>query len=109
MCKIDKKLAESVQEFLKNKFSVSYYKNEKIALIHNDVHPRNIIVEEGEIKYIDWDCSRFAHREADFVKLRHLSRNSTDEESIKFFGKNTFSCGRVRQNVERRLLAPPYP
>lgn len=43
LCKIDKKLAESVQEFLKNKFSVSYYKNEKIALIHNDVHPLSLI------------------------------------------------------------------
>lgn len=83
--KIDSRLAEMVKKYIKNRFSMNYYKEQSVVLLHNDVHPKNIIVSNKNIKFIDWDCSKYGHGELDFVKFRHLSRTVTDQECVANF------------------------
>lgn len=82
---INQVLANLVKTYLEGHFSIKHYKNQSPVLLHNDVHPRNIIVNNGVVKYIDWDCARYAHREVDFIKFRHLSKTVENKENIDYF------------------------
>lgn len=42
------------------------------ALLHNDFHPKNIIVADGALSgVIDWECSQFGEPDFDLVHLVH--------------------------------------
>jgi len=50
--------------------SLSYQEGAK--LLHNDFHPKNIIVHEGRLSgVIDWECSQFGEADFDLVHLFH--------------------------------------
>jgi aminoglycoside phosphotransferase (APT) family kinase protein len=75
-------------------------------LLHNDFHPKNIIIYKGRLAgIIDWECSQFG--EADF-ELAHLfhwciySPNDTFELLLKSIFENFINTLNV-PNIEKRL------
>lgn len=64
----EKLISEAFDYIYTNIDSLKYQEGAK--LLHNDFHPKNIIVHEGRLSgVIDWECSQFG--EADF-DLTHL-------------------------------------
>jgi len=48
-------------------------------LLHNDLHPKNIIVNEGElVGVIDWECSQYGEIDFELVHLIHWSLFPSD-------------------------------
>lgn len=42
------------------------------VLLHNDLHPKNIIINQHQfIGFIDWECSQFGSYDFDYVNLIH--------------------------------------
>jgi thiamine kinase-like enzyme len=53
-----------------NMDSLEYQEGAK--LLHNDFHPKNIIVHEGRLSgVIDWECSQFGEADFDLAHLFH--------------------------------------
>jgi aminoglycoside phosphotransferase (APT) family kinase protein len=54
------------------------------VLLHNDLHPKNIIVNQGKyVGLIDWECSQYGEFDFDFVHLFHWCV-FPNEESRRF-------------------------
>lgn len=94
--KIDFSLANLVHQYVKDEFSINYYRNQKTVLLHNDVHLKNIIVNNKDVKYIDWDCSKYAHWELDFIKIRHLIENKEDRINLNYFMEGYRKVNKVK-------------
>lgn len=71
------KLAEEINRFIEFSFNPNAYDGIMPVLVHNDFHSRNVIIDSSHnIKLIDWDCSKYAHSELDFIKfMTFLSDN----------------------------------
>ena len=94
--KIDVFFAEKVTEYIEYNFSIQDYKNQKVCLLHNDVHLKNIMVTpSNDIKFIDWDCAKYAHSEIDFIKIKHLIRNKEDLIKVRRFYEGYQSIRRL--------------
>lgn len=55
--------------YIKNNISCLDHMNGPV-LLHNDLHPKNIIVQKGELSgVIDWECSQFGEPDFELVHL----------------------------------------
>lgn len=85
LSRIEPDISKLVNEYVNNNFSMEYYNKQSLVVLHNDIHPRNIIYNSGSIVFIDWDCAKYGHKEVDFVKFKHLSQKVTTSTCIKSF------------------------
>lgn len=54
------------------------YTNDKLVLVHNDIHFKNILLRlDGSLCLLDWDSAVVAPSEKDFVKLLDWSHQNT--------------------------------
>ena len=78
---------------------------EGARLLHNDLHPKNIIVHEGKLAgVIDWECSQFG--EADF-ELSHLFHwciyPSVQENNLEILLKSAIENSRAIPDMCKRM------
>ena len=92
-----------------------------VALIHNDLHPKNIVVHGGALSaVIDWVCSQFGEPDFDFSHMIHwcFFPPDTDADLRPFtaalpwakYHPRRQSRGSFRYTMKRiRLLPEPIP
>lgn len=77
-------------------------------LLHNDFHPKNIIIHEGQLAgIIDWECSQFGEADFELAHLFHWCIYPTIPDNnlslyLKSIVKNLQSISGV-PNFEKRL------
>lgn len=77
-------------------------------LLHNDFHPKNIIVHEGRLAgIIDWECSQFGESDFELTHLFHWCiYPSTPSNNIELLLKSVVENLKIASNVpniEKRL------
>jgi len=77
-------------------------------ILHNDFHPKNIIISKGKlIGIIDWECSQFGEPDFELVHLFHWciypsDSNNDIELLLKYVVENLQSFQKV-PDIEKRL------
>lgn len=63
-------IAEAFNYFLENRGSLEFQLGP--TLLHNDLHPKNIIIKEGAFSgIIDWECSQFGEPDFELCHVIH--------------------------------------
>jgi thiamine kinase-like enzyme len=77
-------------------------------ILHNDFHPKNIIISEGKlVGIIDWECSQFGEPDFELVHLFHWciypsDSNNNIELLLKYIIENLQSIKKI-PNIKERL------
>ncbi len=77
-------------------------------LLHNDFHPKNIIIQEGKLAgIIDWECSQFGEADFELVHLFHWCiYPPAPANGLKLILKSIVENLRITRdvpNIEKRL------
>lgn len=77
-------------------------------LLHNDFHPKNIIIHEGRLAgIIDWECSQFGESDFELTHLLHwYIYPSTPDNNLELLLKSVAENLKIASNVpniEKRL------
>lgn len=76
-----KDIIENAFEYIKKNLNVLEYQTGPV-LLHNDLHPKNIIVSEQQLSgVIDFECSQFGERDFELVHFIHWSVFPPDNAS----------------------------
>jgi aminoglycoside phosphotransferase (APT) family kinase protein len=79
-------------------------------LLHNDLHPRNIILDEGRFSgVIDWECSQFGEADFDLCHFIHWSLYPPESDiNFRMFLRALFEaspkCTQVPNLAERLTI-----
>lgn len=89
-----------------NADSLDYQSGPKF--LHNDLHPKNIIINQGKLAgIIDWECSQYGEVDFEIVHLFHWGiYPSKPEERFDSILKSLFenyACIKQVPNIEKRL------
>jgi aminoglycoside phosphotransferase (APT) family kinase protein len=77
-------------------------------LLHNDFHPKNIIIREGKLAgIIDWECSQYGEADFEFTHLFHWciyppKQENNFEVLLKSVVENSLTFSKT-PNIEKRI------
>lgn len=101
-----KTVSKAFDYIYKNINSLEYQREPK--LLHNDFHPKNIIVHEGSLAgIIDWECSQFGESDFELTHLFHWCiYPSVQDNNLELLLKSVVENLQIASNVpniEKRL------